>query len=226
MSAPASGLACALFVAALAPGCGGSAARCTSSLACGRERVCGHDGVCAALAEPAASVLAPSVRLQARDWGVTRPDALSDVVGVDDALEIGGEHDSWAHLSFSPLPPGAVARAVLSLEPHEAAPRATEDLTLVVARTAAFRGERLTRRRAPGELDPKLERTIAAGTLAPLHLDVTELVRAAQRLASDRLDVVLRRLEGRGALVYASAHAADPRARPRLDLIMAQARAP
>lgn len=215
---------CALS-AALVLGCG-ARDTCTSSLACGGSLVCGHDGACVALAEVPETLLARSERLAPRDWAVTRTDALADVVPARDSLEVGGEHDSQVHLAFGPLPSGRIARAVLSLEPHETAPRVTRPLTLVVARTSPFLGAGLTRHRAPSELDPKVERTVVAGPLPPLHVDVTELALAARRQGGDRIDLVLRIIGSQGALVYADVRAADSDARPRLDVLTARAGAP
>lgn len=216
--------ACVLLVsacAALAAGCGG-ASLCASSAECPDGTACRADGSCAPPPRPRGRV-GRSLWLAAGQWGVTRDDRIDTVVPATDVALLGGDPDATVHLAFGPLPErGRIARALLRLVPHESWSGPTARTRVLVDRTEAFEGARLTRRREPRRIaGPIAEGVVAPGGPRPILLDLTDAVRRAERMGLARLHLAVRLADPSGPpWRLASPRALDRSARPRLELLL------
>lgn len=198
--------------------CGGPPP-CTSSLACGEGRVCGLDGQCGPLEEPAASRFAGSRWMEARDWGIAAHGARP----IGDALVVGGPAGAEALLAFGPLPGGSrILRALLVLQPQDEAGRVSEPGEILVERSDPFRGGSLPARTGPRfSIFAAARRALSPGPARSVRVDLTALARAAAA-REDRTLYLLLRLDGgdpEGAR-FASPWALGDGRRPRLELML------
>ena len=210
------------MIVALAVACGGGPEPCASSAACPDGAACLPSGACATLERPSGSV-GRARWLHAGQWGVTRGDRLGEIVPPTDVALLGGDADARLHLEVGPLPAqGRVERALLRLEPHPTWSGPTQRTRVVVDRTEALDGARLSRRTAPRRVAVSVaEGVVAPGGASPVVLDVTDAVRRARRMGLARLYLALRLDDPQGPpWRLSSPRALDRDARPRLELLL------
>ncbi|MGE0787905.1 MAG: hypothetical protein AB7S26_19680 [Sandaracinaceae bacterium] len=196
------------LVLALLAACGGPEP-CATRADCPAPTVCGLAGRCARLREPTGARFARSRWVLARDHGVTGAPTLTDRLAVGDGHE--------ALLAFGPLPGASrILRALLVLHPHDAAERGDAERSLFVERTGPFVGGGLPRRggHAPDRFAAAARR-VAPGPPRTLRFDVTH---AAREAGEGELYLIVRTDDA--ALTFASPYHRDPRARPRLELLL------
>lgn len=182
-------------------GCGAPPIPCASSLACGEGRACGLDGACG---EPPAAPR-PEQRTEHRApsrWAATDRARPRELEGPSDTAHLGGPTRGVLWLAFDPLraPP---ARALIVLGAAERDARRARG-SIVIARRVGD-GAEIARTLVP------------AGPARAIVVDVTAALADAPAL-----EIAIDATE---PLRVATPRHVDPRARPRLELVLEAASA-
>ncbi len=135
---------------------------------------------------------------------------------LTDAIPLGGSSEGL--FAFGPMPDSSrILRALLVLHPHEARPRITERVELIVEHVGAFRGGPLPARHGTQPTAfAAARRALPAGPAHPIRLDVT----SAARSSSAGVLHLLVRVEGDAELSVSSPWATATGDRPRLELMV------